>query len=164
LNAERLFESIAQSSYTRVDIGRFHNTYGMYCDWHSIRAKAPAALCRKVIQAQDGGSFDVWGDGRAKRNYTHVDFTVAAILALVDSNEYRPVNIGAGRSVSTQQLVNEIVRISGKSITPFYASGGIEGVRNRNFSHQRLYDLGVGPESFPYGMEELYEWIEGQIG
>jgi GDP-D-mannose 3',5'-epimerase len=146
-----------------VRIARFQNCYGPEGTWTGGREKAPAALCRKVAQAEDGGVIEVWGDGRAVRSYIFVDDLVDGIVRLMQSPVSEPANIGTSEYVTVQQLVDTVIGISGKRLGVAYVPGPV-GVQSRNFSHARMHDLGWRPKtSLQDGVRATYEWVARQV-
>src|SRR3989442_12285647 len=100
LYAERVAMAFGRRYGMKVRIGRFENTYGPQGTWTGGREKAPAAICRKVAEAADGGTIEVWGNGTAVRNYTYVDDLVEGVYLLMQSNLEVPANIGGDEHVS----------------------------------------------------------------
>src|SRR5262245_38540372 len=143
---EKLYSERTAMAYGRrfgmgVRIARFQNCYGPEGTWDGGREKAPAALCRKVAEADDGGTIEVWGDGTAIRSYTYVDDMVDGIRKLMDSSLQGPTNIGSPEYVSVKELVETVMDVAGKRLTVDYVAGPV-GVRSRNFSNARIYDTG----------------------
>ncbi len=97
-----------------VRIARFQNCYGPYGTWTGGREKAPAAICRKVAEVEDGGTIEVWGDGTAVRSYTYVDDMVDGIFMLMHSDLQGAVNIGCPQYVTVNELVETVAEVSGK--------------------------------------------------
>jgi nucleoside-diphosphate-sugar epimerase len=165
---EKLYAERAVQAYGRrydivVRIARFENCYGPYGTWVGGREKAPAAICRKVAEARDGGTIEVWGDGHAVRNYTFVDDMVEGIYLLMQSDLEGPVNIGNDEYVSVSDLVDVVASIAGKEIQIRYTEGPV-GVQSRNFSHERIHSLGWEAEySLDRGIAHTFPWIEHQV-
>lgn len=125
--------------------------------------KAPAAICRKVAEAEDGGTIEVWGDGTAIRSYTYVDDMVDGIRKLMQSDLEGPANIGSPEYVSVKDLVDTVAEVAGKQINPKYVSGPV-GVQSRNFSNARIYSTGWRPRfSLRDGISGTYPWVEQQV-
>lgn len=122
-------------------IARFENCYGPEGTWTGGREKAPAAICHKVAEAEDGGTIDVWGDSTAIRVFTYVDDSVEGIFALMYSDLEGPVNIGSEERVTTADLVRVVIEVSGKRINVRYVPGPV-GVQARNFSKARIRSIG----------------------
>ena len=165
---EKLYAERAAMAYGRrfglpVRIARFQNCYGPEGTWQGGREKAPAAICRKVAEAAEGGTIEVWGDGTAIRSYTYVDDMVDGIYALMQSDLDGPTNIGSGEYVSVTELAETVMAVAGKRLGIRYVDGPV-GVQSRNFSHARIHDLGWHAKfSLREGIERTYPWIERQV-
>jgi nucleoside-diphosphate-sugar epimerase len=163
LYAERVAQAYGRRYPIAVRIARFQNCYGPEGTWTGGREKAPAAICRKVAEADDGGIIQVWGDGSAIRSYTYVDDMVDGIYRLMQSNLEGPVNIGSPEYVSVDQLVDVVARVAAKRITTEHVPGPV-GVRSRNFSNARAYSLGWRPRfSLEDGIRQTYPWVAEQV-
>jgi nucleoside-diphosphate-sugar epimerase len=165
---EKLYAERTALAYGRrygidVRIARFQNCYGPEGTWRGGREKAPAAICRKVAEAPDGGTIEVWGDGSAVRSYTYVDDMVAGIYTLTQSELEGPTNIGSSEYVTVDELVNTVVRASGKAVRIEHVDGPV-GVQSRNFSHARIRSLGWrSGYSLEDGITPTYLWIGEQV-
>jgi nucleoside-diphosphate-sugar epimerase len=163
LYAERVALAYGRRYGMEVRIARFQNCYGPEGTWRGGREKAPAAICRKVAEAEDGGTIEVWGDGTAVRSYTYVDDMVDGVRRLVDSDLREPANIGNPEYVTVKELVDTVVRVARKRIQVRYVPGPV-GVQSRNFSNARIFALGWEPRFSLYeGMQQTYPWIEGEV-
>jgi nucleoside-diphosphate-sugar epimerase len=163
LYAERTAQAYGRRFGMPVRIARFQNCYGPEGTWRGGREKAPAALCRKVAEAPDGGAVEVWGNGTAVRSYTYVADMVEGIFTLMQSDLEGPVNIGSPEYVTVAELFDAVVEASGKNVTPKYVEGPV-GVQSRNFSHARIESLGwSAPTSLKEGIGHTYRWIEQQV-
>jgi nucleoside-diphosphate-sugar epimerase len=163
LYSERLAEAYARNEGLTVRIARFQNCYGPYGTWTGGREKAPAAICRKVAEAEDGGVIEVWGDGTAVRSYTYVADMVDGIYRLMHSDLEGAVNIGCPEYVTVNELVETVAEVSGKNITIKHIDGPV-GVQSRNFSNERIYSTGWKAKySLKDGIAENYPWIEEQV-
>lgn len=163
LYAERVALAYARRYGIAVRIARFQNCYGPDGTWTGGREKAPAAICRKVAEVNDGGTIEVWGDGSAIRSYTYVDDMVDGIYRLMQSDLEGPVNIGSPEYVSVAQLVAVVARTAGKTLTVRYVPGPV-GVQSRNFSNARVYSLGWRARfSLEAGIGRTYPWIAEQV-
>ena len=163
LYAERMALAYAREYNMQVRIGRLQNTYGPECDWSTERAKAPAALCRKVAQAKDGDSIEVWGDGTAVRQYTWIGDTIEEILALTWSTLEGPVNIGTEELCTVDELVQTVIDVSGKDLSIRHIAGPV-GVNVRNFSKARMHSIGWRAETdLKEGLSRLYLWVKEQV-
>jgi nucleoside-diphosphate-sugar epimerase len=163
LYAERVALAYARRFGMGVRIARFQNCYGPEGAWRGGREKAPAALCRKVAEVDDGGVIEVWGDGTAVRSFVYVDDLVEAVLRLVESDCDQPVNIGTAEYVSVQELVDLVGEVAGKNVEVKYVPGPV-GVQSRNFSHRSIEALGWQPRhSLHGGLSVTYPWIAQQV-
>ncbi len=163
LYAERIALAYERNRGMAVRIARFQNCYGPEGTWTGGREKAPAALCRKVAEAEDGDSIEVWGDGSAIRSYTYVDDMVEGIYTLMHSDLIGPVNIGCPEYVTVDQLASTIAEVAGKRIQLNHVPGPV-GVQSRNFSNDRIYSTGWRAKHFlKDGIARTYPWIEEQV-
>jgi nucleoside-diphosphate-sugar epimerase len=163
LYAERTASAFGRRHGFQVRIARFQNCYGPEGTWNGGREKAPAAICRKVAEVEDGGTIEVWGDGTAVRSYTYVDDMVDGIRRLMDSGIDQPTNIGSPEYNTVAELVDTVAGVAGKSISVRYVEGPV-GVLSRNFSNARIYSTGWRPVySLERGIRRTYPWIEAQV-
>ena len=163
LYAERMAMAYERNRGMQVRIARFQNCYGPEGTWTGGREKAPAALCRKVAEAGDGSTVDVWGDGTAVRSYTYIDDMVEGIYTLMHSNLHGAVNIGCPQYVTVDELARTIIEFSGKKVQINHIQGPV-GVQSRNFSNERIYSTGWRSR-FPLedGIALTYPWVEEQV-
>ena len=163
LYAERVAMVNGRRHSMVVRIARFQNCYGPEGTWTGGREKAPAAICRKVAEANDGGTIEVWGDGTAIRSYTYVDDMVDGIRRLMDSDLEGPTNIGLPEYVSVKQLVDTVTEVARKRVKTKYVQGPV-GVQSRNFSNAKIYSIGWRPRfALKDGIQRTYPWIEAQV-
>ena len=163
LYAERMAMAYERRYGMQVRIARFQNCYGAEGAWRGGREKAPAAICRKVAEADDGGTIEIWGDGSAVRSYTHVSDMVDGIYRLMHSDLHGAVNIGCPQYVSVNELVRTVATVAGKRINVRHVDGPV-GVQSRNFSNARIYSLDWRPKVFlEEGIALTYPWIEAQV-
>ena len=163
LYAERMALAYARRYPLKVRIARFQNTYGPYGTWRGGREKAPAAMCRKVAEADDGGAVEVWGDGTAVRNYTYVDDLVDGIVRLMRSDLEGPVNIGSQEYVTVDELVETVARVAGKDVRIKHVPGPV-GVQSRNFTTDRIESIGWQPRyALEEGLAQTYPWVAEQV-
>jgi GDP-D-mannose 3',5'-epimerase len=163
LYAERVAQVYGRHYNTTVRIARFQNCYGPEGAWTGGREKAPAAICRKVAEAENGGTIEVWGDGTAIRAYTYVDDLVDGIYLLMQSDLEGPTNIGSEQYVTVDELVRTVIEVSGKEIHVQHVEGPV-GVQARNFGKARMHTLGWKAKvSLREGIEWTYRWIEAQV-
>ena len=163
LYAERMAQAYARQYPIQVRIARFENCYGPEGTWTGGREKAPAALCRKVAEAPDGGAIPVWGDGTAIRNYTYVGDMVDGIYRLTQSDLAGAVNLGGNEYVTVAELVQTVIDVSGKDIGIEYVEGPVR-VHSRNFDKTRSHSLGWEAKvPLKEGIGATYPWIEAQV-
>jgi nucleoside-diphosphate-sugar epimerase len=162
LYAERMALAYGRRFGIQVRIARFQNCYGPEGAWTGGREKAPAAICRKVAEAEDGGTVEVWGDGTAIRSYTYVDDMVDGIYRLTCSALTGPTNIGCPEYVSVDELVRTVADVAGKRVRIVHVPGPV-GVQSRNFSNERIYTTGWRCRfSLRDGIARTYPWVEAQ--
>jgi len=163
LYAERMAMAYERNRGMQVRIARFQNCYGPEGTWRGGREKAPAAICRKVAEIEDGGTIEVWGDGSAIRSYTYVDDMVEGIYMLMQSDLHGAVNIGSPQYVSVNELVEAVAEVAGKKVHVRHVAGPV-GVHSRNFSNARIYSLGWQAQfSLLDGIACTYPWVEAQV-
>jgi nucleoside-diphosphate-sugar epimerase len=164
LFSERMYLAAMKNYGLQVRICRYHNIFGPEGTWAGGREKSPAAMCRKVAEAKDGGEIEVWGDGKQTRSFMYIDECIEATRRLMDSNFTGPVNIGSEEMIAINDLAKMAIKISGKSLTIKNISGPV-GVRGRN-SDNKLYKEKIGWETQKKlidGMTQTYKWIEQQV-
>lgn len=163
LYSERLVQTHSRNHAIAGRIARFENCYGPYGTWRGGREKAPAALCRKVAEADDGTYIEIWGDGKAVRSFVYVDDLVDGILRLMNSDLSEPANIGTEEFVTVDELADVVIKASNKMLDKKHIDGPV-GVQSRNFSHERIRALGWTP-SVPLaeGVRWTYEWIAQEV-
>jgi len=163
LYSERVALAYMRRYGMRVRIARFQNCYGPEGTWQGGREKAPAAICRKVAEAEKGGTIEVWGDGSAIRSYTYVADMVDGIYRLMHSDLEGAVNIGCPQYVTVDELVHTVAEVAGKNIHIQHVTGPV-GVQSRNFSNARIYSLGWEARYFlKDGIAQTYPWIAAQV-
>ncbi|MFZ0393016.1 MAG: NAD-dependent epimerase/dehydratase family protein [Terracidiphilus sp.] len=165
LFSERLFLSHMRNYGIEVRVARFHNIFGPEGTWRDGREKAPAALCRKVAEAEPGGEIEMWGDGAQTRSFLCIDECLEGVRRLMDSDFVGPVNIGSEEMVTIDQLAEMIMDIAGKKLKVKHIPGPL-GVRGRK-SDNRLIEQRLGwrpSRPLRAGMEVTYRWIEQQVG
>lgn len=148
-----------------VKIARFHNIFGPNGTWDGGKEKAPAAICRKVVQAVDGSSIEIWGDGEQTRSFLYIDECLEGIRRLMDSTIFDgPVNIGSDEMVTINQMAEKVIKISGKTLSLKHIDGPL-GVRGRCSDNSLIQNqLGWSPsESLYEGLERTYQWIQSQV-
>jgi len=162
LFSERLFLAYSRNYGIPVRIARFHNIFGPLGTWDGGREKAPAAICRKVIQAD--GEIEIWGDGKQTRSFLYVDECVEGVRRLMESNFSDPVNIGSDEMVTINQLVDIASSIEGKEITKKHIDGPL-GVAGRNSDNKLIKESIDWAPDYPLakGIEKTYKWIKEQV-
>ena len=163
LYSERMAMAYERNQGMTVRIARFQNCYGPYGTWTGGREKAPAAICRKIAEVDDGGTIEVWGDGTAVRSYTYIADMVDGIYRLMHSDLQGAVNIGCPEYVTVNELVEAVAKVSGKKIKIKHIEGPV-GVQSRNFSNERIYTTGWEANYYLLdGIAKTYTWIEEQV-
>jgi nucleoside-diphosphate-sugar epimerase len=164
LFSERLYLSYRRNYGLEVHIARFHNIFGPKGTWKGGREKAPAAICRKVAEAQDGGEIEIWGDGKQTRSFLYIDECLEGIKRLMKSDFSGPVNIGSEEMISINNLALLVMQIANKKLGIRNIQGPL-GVRGRNSDNKLIFNkLGWKPtQPLKVGMEINYEWISEQV-
>jgi GDP-D-mannose 3',5'-epimerase len=165
LYTEKVCEAYQRDYNMDIRVLRYHNIYGPEGTYKGGREKAPAAICRKVVEAPNPGQIILWGDGKQTRSFCYIDDAVEGTIALMESNHTRPINIGSDRLVTVDELADIIIRISGKKIAKKYDLTAIQGVRGRNADLTLVKKvLHWEPKvSLEDGLEKTYKWIEMMI-
>ena len=161
LFSERLFHAYNRNYGLDVRIARFHNIYGPKGTWQGGKEKAPAAICRKVIEATS--EIEIWGDGEQTRSFLYIDECVEGVRRLMQSDCLDVVNIGSEEMVTINQLVDIAASIENKSLVKNHIDGPL-GVRGRNSDNKLIQEkLGWSP-NYPLskGIEQTYNWIKEQ--
>jgi GDP-D-mannose 3',5'-epimerase len=164
LFSERLYMAFHRNHGLECRIARFHNIYGVEGTWQGGREKAPAALCRKVATTPDGGTIDMFGDGKQTRSFLYVDECVEGILRLMRSDYWKPVNIGSEEMISINDFALMIADVAGKTININHIPGPL-GVRGRSSDNRLIRQvLGWEPNApLREGITKTYEWITQQL-
>lgn len=164
LFSERLYLTFARNFQIPVKIARFHNIFGPEGTWNGGREKVPAAVCRKVAEASDGGSIEIWGDGEQTRSFLYIVECLNAIDKFMDSGFEGPLNIGSDRSVSINELVRIVSSFDNKNLMIRHMPGPL-GVRGRNSNNELIRDKlqFKFQTSLEHGLRETYFWIKEQI-
>jgi GDP-D-mannose 3', 5'-epimerase len=147
-----------------VHIARFHNIFGPEGTWTGGREKAPAAMCRKVAEAADGGEIEMWGDGEQTRSFLYIDECLEGVRRLMESDFMGPVNIGSDEMITINGLAEMAADIAGKTVSIHHIPGPT-GVRGRNSENTLIEQkLGWRPSRpLREGMEKTYAWIAEQV-
>lgn len=164
LFSERLYLSYHRNYGLNVKVARFHNIFGTDGTWKGGKEKAPAAVCRKVAEAEPGGAIEIWGDGEQTRSFLFIDECLDGIRKLMDSDFQGPFNLGSEEMVSINHLAEMVIKISGKNISIKHIDGP-QGVRGRNSDNRLIFEkLNWKPSSaLNDGLEKTYLWISKQV-
>lgn len=165
LYTEKMCEAYQRDYGMNIRILRYHNIYGPEGTYKGGREKSPAAICRKVAEAPNPGSIEIWGDGEQSRSYCYVDDAVKATVLLMESDYDKPINIGSDRLVTINELADIVIKISGKKISRHYNLKAPQGVRGRNADLTLVKKvLNWQPQvSLENGLKKTYEWIRDQL-
>jgi nucleoside-diphosphate-sugar epimerase len=164
LFSERLYLAYNRNHNMEVRIARFHNIFGPQGTWQGGKEKAPAAVCRKVAEADNGGEIEIWGDGKQTRSFLYVTECVDAVRRLMNSDFTGPVNVGSEEMVTINQLVEIVAQVAGKNIR-IKNIPGPTGVRGRNSDNKLIKEKLNWAPSQPLidGIAETYKWIEQKV-
>lgn len=165
LFSERMYLAYQRNHGLQVRIARFHNIFGPEGSWNNGKEKAPAALCRKIAEAGNGGSIEVWGDGKQTRSFLYIDECLDGVRRLMDSDFTGPVNIGSEEMISIDGLAELIMEISDNKVS-INNIPGPEGVRGRNSDNKLIFEKLKWKPKKPLkdGIIKTYHWIEKQAG
>jgi GDP-D-mannose 3', 5'-epimerase len=167
LFSERMCQHFSEDFRLSARIARYHNVYGPYGTWTGGREKAPAAICRKVAEAQLSGhhEIEVWGDGEQTRSFMYIDDCVYGTQAIMRSDVEEPINLGSSELVSINQLVDIVEDIAGIRVERRYNLDAPKGVRGRNSDNTMIRErLGWEPSiSLREGLEKTYPWVFDQV-
>jgi nucleoside-diphosphate-sugar epimerase len=164
LFSERLYLSFHKNYGVNVRIARFHNIFGPEGTWRGGKEKAPAAICRKVAVASNGGTIEIWGDGLQTRSFLYIDECIEGVMKLMNADFLGPVNIGSEEMITINDLALLASKISGKNIS-IKNIDGPTGVRGRNSDNKLIAEkLGWKPsEPLVAGLTKTYQWIADQV-
>jgi len=170
LFSERMCRHFTEDYGLETRVARFHNVYGPHGSWRGGREKAPAAICRKVIEAgcnleDNYPSIEIWGDGTQQRSFMWIDDCIDGIRKLMDSDVTEPINIGSNEMVSINRLFAEVQNIAKLNLGRFYDESKPKGVRGRSSDNTMILDrLGWEPTTpLSVGLKKTYKWIEEQV-
>jgi len=164
LVSERLYLSYKRNYGLNVKIARFHNIYGPESTWKGGKEKAPAAICRKVAEADEKDTIEIWGDGLQTRSFLYIEDCLEATINLMRSDKTGPYNIGSEEMISMMDFTKLVLTISDKNNLVKTISGPV-GVRGR-CSHNLLIqqDLNWKPNyTLNQGVSQLYNWVREQV-
>ena len=167
LFSERMCRHFEEDFGLECRVARFHNVYGPFGTWDGGREKAPAAICRKVIEAKSSGKHEIniWGDGKQTRSFMYIDDCVNGVEKITQSDIREPINLGSSELVTINQLVDIVEEIAGVKLKRTYNLNAPKGVNGRNSDNTMILKrLGWEPSvKLRDGMEETYRWIETQM-
>ena len=167
LFSERMCRHFEEDFGLQTRVARYHNVYGPFGTYEGGREKAPAAICRKVIEAKMSGrhEIEIWGDGRQTRSFMFVDDCVHGTQAILESDIREPINLGSSEIVTINQLVDIAEEIGGVKLERRYKLDAPKGVNGRNSDNTLIQKyLGWEPSiRLRDGLAKTYEWIERQM-
>ena len=167
LFSERMCRHFEEDYGLVCRVARYHNVYGPHGTWTGGREKAPAAICRKVIEAKLSGhhEINIWGDGKQTRSFMYIDDCVKGTQMIMDSEIDEPINLGSSELVTINQLVDLAEEIAGVKLKRTYDLNAPKGVNGRNSDNTMILDeLGWEPSiRLRDGLEKTYRWIESEI-
>ena len=165
LFAEQLTSYYGEDYGLGVHLVRLHNVYGPLGAYQGGREKAPAAICRKVAEAEEGSSIEVWGDGEQTRSFCYVQDCVEGLSRIMDSDDGKPINLGTEHLVTVNELVDLVCGIAGKRLRKQHDVAQPQGVRSRNSDNSRLRKvLNWEPRTrLDDGLAHTYSWIWNQL-
>jgi GDP-D-mannose 3',5'-epimerase len=167
LFSERMCRHFTEDFGLETRVARYHNVYGPNGTFEGGREKAPAAICRKVAEAEllDRPEIEIWGDGKQTRSFTYIDDCVHGTLAIMDSGLSEPVNLGSATLVTIDDLVSIVEEIAGITLERRYKTDAPTGVRGRNSDNTKLRDaIGWEPSTtLRDGLEVTYRWVRDQV-
>jgi len=166
LFSERMCRHFREDFGLETRVARFHNVYGPYGTWDGGREKAPAAICRKVIQAKVSGKLEIeiWGTGERTRSFMYIDDCIKGIQMIMDSDIREPINLGSSELVSINRLVDIVEEIAGVKLKRIYNPNAPLGVAGRNSDNTLIRRYLNWEPSTPLrvGLEKTYAWIYDQ--
>lgn len=167
LFSERMCRHFSEDFGLVTRVARFHNVYGPFGTYDGGREKAPAAICRKVIEAGISGKKEIliWGDGQQTRSFMYIDDCIKGIIDIMYSGISEPINLGSSEMVSINQLVSIVEDIAGYRLERKYDLNAPKGVRGRNSDNTLIRQyLGWEPSiSLKKGLKKTYEWIASEL-
>ncbi len=167
LFSERMCRHFLEDYGVETRVARYHNVYGPHGTYDGGREKAPAAICRKVIQAKLTGQheIEVWGDGNQTRSFMYIDDCLHGSKLIMDSNVSEPLNLGSDQLVTINRLVEIVEGIAGITLRRRHILDAPQGVRGRNSDNNLIQErLGWAPAiSLEEGLEKTYRWIHDQV-
>jgi nucleoside-diphosphate-sugar epimerase len=167
LFSERMCRHFLEDYGIKTRMARYHNVYGPEGTWDGGREKAPAAICRKVIEAKLSGKheIEIWGDGKQTRSFMYIDDCIKGTQMLLNSDISDPINIGSDEIVTINKLVDIVEEIADIRLSRKYNLDAPKGVRGRSSDNTLIESLfNWSPKiSLKEGLEKTYKWIYDQI-
>ena len=167
LFSERMCRHFEEDFGLQCRVARFHNVYGPLGTWTGGREKAPAAICRKVIEAKNSGKheIEIWGDGKQTRSFMYIDDCTKGTQAIMESEIHEPLNLGSDELVTINQLVDIVEAIAGVKLQRRYNLTAPKGVNGRNSDNTKILEkLGWAPSiRLREGLQKTYAWIEKEM-
>jgi nucleoside-diphosphate-sugar epimerase len=167
LFSERMCRHFEEDFGLQCRVARYHNVYGPLGTWTGGREKAPAAICRKVIEAKASGKheIEIWGDGKQTRSFMYIDDCTRGTQAILESEIHEPINLGSSELVTIDQLVGLAEEIAGVKLKRNYNLNAPKGVNGRNSDNTKIKQyLGWEPSiRLKEGLRKTYEWIESEM-
>lgn len=164
LFSERLYLAYNRNHNMNCKVARYHNIFGPEGTWRGGKEKAPAAICRKVAEADDQTTIEIWGDGKQTRSFLYIDECVEGTLRLMRSSFTGPVNIGSDELISINDLAKMVISFSNKKLEIKNINGPV-GVQGRNSDNNLIEQkLNWKPtQPLVQGMKKTYSWISTQL-
>jgi nucleoside-diphosphate-sugar epimerase len=167
LFSERMCRHFEEDFGMQCRVARFHNAYGPYGTWDGGREKAPAAICRKVLEAKRSGSreIEIWGDGHQTRSFMYIDDCTEGVQEIFESEIHEPINLGSNELVTINRLVDIVEEIADTQLSRNYNLKAPKGVNGRNSDNTKIKQyLGWEPSiRLKDGMAKTYDWIESEM-
>jgi GDP-D-mannose 3', 5'-epimerase len=167
LFSERMCRHFEEDYGIQCRVARYHNVYGPLGTWTGGREKAPAAICRKVIEAKHSGNheIEIWGDGKQTRSFMYIDDCTFGTRMITESDMHEPLNLGSNELVTINQLVDIVEEIAGVKLKRNYNLGAPKGVNGRNSDNTLIREkLNWAPSiKLREGLAKTYAWIENEM-
>jgi nucleoside-diphosphate-sugar epimerase len=167
LFSERMCRHFEEDFGLQCRVARYHNVYGPHGTWSGGREKAPAAICRKVLDAKLSGKheIEIWGDGNQTRSFMYIDDCLKGTIALTESEIHEPLNLGSSELVTINQLVDIVEDIAGVKLKRRYKLDAPKGVNGRNSDNTKIVEyLGWEPSiKLRDGLAKTYDWIQKEM-
>lgn len=167
LFSERMCRHFEEDFGLQCRVARFHNVYGPLGTWTGGREKAPAAICRKVLEAKRSGKheIEIWGDGHQTRSFMYIDDCTKGVQEIFESEIHEPINLGSSELVTINQLVDIVEEIAGVKLKRNYNLGAPKGVNGRNSDNMKIKEYLSWEPSILLkdGLEKTYSWIESEM-